>query len=91
MRKIVAVLAALLILTGCSVASSRSTPQVENSCAQLSAAKQIIEDTRATMAEQYDEAYFDTDDWKIFVSSYWEGFWSQHKYCKICQANGDVP
>ena len=61
----------------------------------LAQAVRAMYDEWEAMRDQYDEEYwedFDYDYWtQEFITSYWTGFWNSHQYCKICQANGDVP
>lgn len=98
-------LVVLLALTGCSATEPKAQPVFQETtiestatsepareeCKQLALAHKVIVDTEASMKKQYDDEYFEGDTWIAFVDGYWNGFWSEHKHCKICQTNGDVP
>lgn len=71
--------------------SSSSQIKQAETCKQLALGQKVIEDTEKDMRKTYAEEYFETEDWLVFVDGYWKGFWDQHKYCLICQENGDVP
>lgn len=98
-KKLSLLLIAVVILpyiAGCSLPSETVPVIAQESteyqqCQQLEAAANVIEDSKNSIAEQYDESYFESADWQMFVDSYWAGFWEHHKYCKACNANGDVP
>lgn len=79
-----------LVLVGVGVTLGCTT-QTSSECSQLHRAEKLLADTQDRVAEQYDESYFSTAEWTAYVDGYWSGFWKQHKHCKICQANGDVP
>lgn len=60
-------------------------------CRQLATIKDFMQKFEAEQRELYEDAYFETDMWKAVIEGFWQGFWAEHKYCKICIANGDVP
>ncbi len=81
-----------------SVSSQPSSSSADSSaenvkCDQLQLAEDVLQSMLDAMYEQYDERYFVDNPTFVddFVKGYWQGVWNQHKYCKICIANGDVP
>lgn len=86
------------LLTGCGgmitsrdVALSLAEETSSSECRTYTAALKVWNDTTAQVREEYMEEYFDSIEYKSFESGYWRGFWSEHKYCKICNEIGNVP
>lgn len=60
-------------------------------CSILANANKYMNDYVSNLEDTYDEEYFESEFHTTFVNGFWYGFWDQHKHCKTCKANGDVP
>ena len=67
MKKLAVILLVILLVFQLAACTAEKSSSLEE-------AEKILQETKERMAEEVKPEYFESEEWKAFVRSYWEGY-----------------
>lgn len=74
MKRLAAILLAGLLIFQLTACTSEQKEQSAEKSSSLEEAEKILQGIKERMAEEVKPEYFESEEWKAFVRSYWEGY-----------------